>query len=140
MMFGFIESVPAAVIRDWILCAGGALWAAVMIRNLVRGPQPRSITPQPLQVQGVDRFVEKSTFDRALQKNDEEHKQIFAKINGSDRGVHQQFEAVRKEMHEMELRITSCGEERTTKVHDRVNQVLEAVSELRGEIKRSRQL
>lgn len=48
--------------------------------------------------------------------------------------VDSRFEDLRQELKQSETRITSKGEERVIKVHDRINEVLSAVSEVRGEL------
>lgn len=39
---------------------------------------------------------------------------------------------LQRELHNMENRITEAGEKRAIAIHERTNQILEAVSELRG--------
>lgn len=46
--------------------------------------------------------------------------------------VESRFEDLRSELKESETRITSKGEERVIKVHDRINDVLQAVSRMEG--------
>jgi uncharacterized membrane protein len=77
----------------------------------------------------------KVEFDQHVIQNQREHENIFSRLNGADRGHSGQFERVRQEMHEMELRINKSSEERTEKTHNRINEVLEAVSELRGQVR-----
>lgn len=46
--------------------------------------------------------------------------------------VESRFEDLRCDLKESETRITSKGEERVIKVHDRINDVLQAVSRMEG--------
>lgn len=48
--------------------------------------------------------------------------------------VEDKFEALRVELQEDKTEILRAGEARVVKLHDRINDVLAAVSELRGEV------
>lgn len=81
-----------------------------------------------------EKFVLKTDFDAHVAANAETHDGIFRKIGGVERGVGEKLERIRSEMHDMELRLTKHGEERAEKTHNRINEVLSAVSELRGQV------
>jgi hypothetical protein len=44
------------------------------------------------------------------------------------------LDAVQRDIHQMENRITAAGETRAEGIHERINQILSAVSEVRGQI------
>lgn len=45
-----------------------------------------------------------------------------------------QLQAVRRDIHESELRLAAAAEKRAADIHDRLNLVVERLSELRGEV------
>lgn len=42
---------------------------------------------------------------------------------------------LRQDVHQMESRLSAAGEKRAADIHDRINEVLAAVAEMRGELK-----
>jgi uncharacterized membrane protein YqjE len=52
--------------------------------------------------------------------------------------VEDKFESLRVELQEDKTEILRAGEARVVKLHDRINEVLSAVSELRGEVHANR--
>lgn len=97
-------------------------------------PPVQTVSPQPLVVSPEKRFVERAEFESAIEQTRRERDQIHAKIGGVERGLAEKLESLRNEVHQMELRILKAGEDRATSTHDRINDVLAAVSELRGEM------
>jgi hypothetical protein len=73
---------------------------------------------QPLIVELSKRFVEHTEFAQFRRQTNEQ-------IAGLQ-------EIVRKEIPEMERRIADGGEERVSKLHERMNQILKEVSHLEG--------
>ncbi len=57
------------------------------------------------------------------------------RIVGLESEVGEIWRTLRVDLPDMERRMNRAGEERISKVHERVNDVLEAVSELRGKLK-----
>jgi hypothetical protein len=123
----------------------------------------QQISPQPLEIRAAVEFVKQSEFRAAHehfeQRDDHLEKQlaamrveriqdvkdaalsrkgIYDKLDSMRRELSTEAQQVRREIPELERRISAAGEERITKVHDRINDVLEAVSELRGEVKRGK--
>lgn len=138
-MFSQLTGASAEHIKDFLIIA--LALASPLIAILV-GRRAR-IEPDPLRVQKVEGLVTKAECERqhagvqqALSARqaleDKTHDQLFAKINAVDRRQGEQMNALRMEMHGMELRINATAEERTTKVHDRVNEILAAENETRG--------
>ena len=89
--------------------------------------------------------VDKKEFERHVSENKAEHSQLLAKIGGSERVLESRIneritriedntEFIRTKMEADKTEILKTGEDRATKTHDRINQVLEAVAELRGQV------
>lgn len=66
----------------------------------------------------------KEDFDRHVVENKREHEQLFSRINAVDRAITAR-----------QIELDAKNEQRVTALHNRVNEVLEAVSELRGEVR-----
>lgn len=79
---------------------------------------------QKRQVSFEGEFVESCEFEKQTTHNREEHAFLHKRISDGDSSVELQIEALRKEI-----------KEDVSGVHDRVNAVLAAVSELRGEVR-----
>jgi hypothetical protein len=86
---------------------------------------------QPVDVQLVkaihDQFASKEDFLAHVDQNLQTHRDLFAKIGGVERGARQHLEEKLDAMQR-------SSEEGREKLHDRINAVLEAVSELRGTV------
>lgn len=120
-----------------------AIKAIIETTRMVRGrPDVREISPQPLVVTPADQWVTRDESER-------EHAHMVervVKIEQTVTGLSREIAAVRaevggfqRELHEAETRINRAAEERSEKVHNRINDILAAVSELRGEITAHRQ-
>ena len=88
----------------------------VMIVALNKQQQVRVETP--LDVRSVESFVSATEFHQHAA--------------GVAREIQEIREILRREIPEMERRIAQSGEQRVTKLHDRINDVLAEVSRLRG--------
>lgn len=147
----------------WIVCLFAIVAGTKACFDLVdrfRGKQ-QQISPQPLDVRMVSEFVKKEecaarhaasaqiaagireevTVLRAERKQDVDiaarsRKALYEKIDEAKAEMSQRIESVRNDVTEMEHRMNSAGEARMDKVHERINDVLEAVSELRGEVRK----
>jgi len=75
---------------------------------------------QPVDIQIIEQFVSKAEFN--------------AHVATVNREIFQLREIFRKEIPEMERRISEAGENRVGKLHDRINDVLSEVSTLEGKI------
>lgn len=86
---------------------------------------------QPVDVQLVkalhDQFAAKEDFDRLVEHNAMTHRDLFLKINGVERGARERLEEKLDAMQR-------SSEEARVRLHQRLNTVLEAVSELRGTV------
>lgn len=125
-------SSPAAV--GWILLALAA--AAVAITGIgayirreagVRTPEAREIAGQPLRVTQEPKYVPVETYER-------DSAAVRSRIDSLEsqvRDIHQELRGIRSDMHSMELRIIQGSEDRAGKIHERINLLLVAVSNLR---------
>jgi hypothetical protein len=111
------------VVDQWMLAFTGLMSVAtlgamvVMIVALNKQQQVRVETP--LDVRAVESFVSTTEFQQHAA--------------GVAREIHEIREILRREIPEMERRIAQSGEQRVTKLHDRINDVLAEVSRLRSE-------
>ena len=87
----------------------------------------REILPQPLKVEPAAEYVPASAFAAHVAENRREHENLFAKIGGVDRGLSQRLDLKLDSMQR-------AAEEGREKLHGRINDVLAAVSELRGTV------
>ncbi len=103
----------------WVLVAIALLPAVNTLRDWFGGDKRAK-----RDVKIEDECLPRAEFAAHVIVNREAHQQI-----------HDRIEGVKGEIHGMELRLNHASEERAKLTHDRVNAVLEAVSELRGEMK-----
>lgn len=82
-----------------------------------------------VRAEAVDKFVTKPEFNAHVARNLQEHDHFFKKVSGVERGLS-------REMQEMERRLNTIAEERTVKLHDRLNEILGDMREMRGEMTR----
>ena len=86
---------------------------------------------QPVDVQLVkamhDQFASQDDFHAHVGQDLQTHRDLFAKIGGVERGARQHLEEKLDAMQR-------SSEEGREKLHNRINAVLEAVSELRGTV------
>jgi hypothetical protein len=135
-----LQTVPSDLLKNLVIVVLAiaspaiAFWAA---------SRRQRIEPDPLRVQTVDNLVTKPECERlhhetrlgmqsVKETEDKVHDQLFAKINAVDRRHSENLSMMRAEMHGMELRMNTTAEERTAKVHERVNEILAAENETRG--------
>lgn len=144
MMLAQLSGASADHIKDFAVIGIAISMPIISIAALAIGRKTR-IEPDPLRVQKVEGLVTKVECERAHSSvhdalasrqaiEDKIHDQLFAKVNAVDRRQTEQINILRTEMHGMELRINATAEERATKVHDRVNEILAAENETRGTI------
>jgi hypothetical protein len=72
-------------------------------------------------------FVPQAAFDRFVDENRREHENIFSKMGGVERGARAHLDSKLETMQK-------ASEQGRDKLHDRINDVLSAVSELRGTV------
>ena len=91
------------------------------------------IDEQPLEVSGNVKVSQKS---EAVSREmcEARHYELTRRLNSHDEQIAELWRAVRIEIPELERRLNAANEERIAKVHARINEVLKAVSELKGEV------
>lgn len=122
----------AAAVPTWAWGTGFAaavmvsLWAIAAGMNQLdeffarRKDQPSGAE---VRIEAIDKFVHKREFDALVQANNDTHDAIFRKIGGVERGMIEKIDALRKEMHEMEHRLTDASDERIRAVHSRIDEL-----------------
>ena len=120
MLFAQIEHVNAESLKTWILIAAAVLVIAVQVRELVGTKKRREVSFEETPAR-------KTEFDQHVDWNRREHENLFSKIAGVERGVTDRLGA---KLVDLEHKAETSRD----KLHDRVNDVLSAVSELRGKL------
>jgi len=116
-MIATIENFPMPLeFGAWIACAAFALWFFLLVKKVIR--EFRGEDPQPPNIQ----------LGQAL-------KELKRRIEALERWR----EELLQKLDEDKDQILAAGEERGTKIHDRVNLVLAAVSKLEGRIEQFNQ-
>lgn len=125
-MFAEITSTTPVGIAAWLACAAFLIG---MINGGMKLLDRAKDRPHPgdVRAEAVDRFASKTEVSELRRVNNDEHNAIHAKIGGVERGITQRIEARLLEMQ----RESNDGRD---KLHDRINDVLAAVSELRGTV------
>lgn len=80
--------------------------------------QPRQIEPQPLDIRQVREFATRSELEKHIDEDRGAHDTLHARFNSTEKSLREVIEQGNR------------------RVHDRVDAVLAAVSEVRGELKR----
>lgn len=99
----------------WIICAGGVLWILNQGKKFTNGFREQ---PPPLQTYATK---------QELAELKQETRTQWQTLTESIRLLGEEIKADKTE-------ILKAGEDRVTKVHERINMVLTNVSELRGEM------
>ena len=86
-----------------------------------------------------ERFVSKPEFSAHIEHNRHEHENLFKKLGGVERGTMSRMDAISQEFrafvtHSVESLVKSNNDGRG-KLHERINEILVEVSEIRGELK-----
>lgn len=159
------ESIPAPAIspsggqvlthaQSWVLLTLlGALAAIAFVFNEImravdryRGTsRHRDIGPQPLIVRKQETYVTTEDAERNRQEVqirmaslERMVAALMSEIREDRTRVQSEITAIRNEIHAAEIRQNNLDEERATKIHGRINDVLAAVSEVQGKLEASR--
>lgn len=129
----------AALVGLFVILLVAIAWGLLVLLKL--GAEIRG-TSNNRSVTIAEDCVCKSEFEKHVEANERAHKDLFSKIGGVERGTRHEidgkFETLRKELHDGLQRVEAKGEDRAEKIHGRINDVLEAVSELRGKVEEKR--
>jgi uncharacterized coiled-coil protein SlyX len=118
----------------WLIVGIAALGAGIAgVQRFIRSSaglseQERTIGGQPLRVQSQPPFVTRDDLDRTTTPISDRVTRVEAMIANTALEVSR----MRMDMHALENRMNASGEDRAAKIHGRINDVLEAVAELRG--------
>lgn len=141
IILGQIDKVSPTFLHQAVLLfigvIGGAAGVASVIGIFLK--RKRQIEPQPFVVTEATEFMPRrecrglhTALDQALTDMRLVRARDAQEGNDSRKALYQQIEGVRKEMGEMERRLNADDEKRTQALHERINDILEAVGELRG--------
>jgi hypothetical protein len=123
MFFAQIESVPAETLKNVMLIILGILGAAYYLKEIFFSKK----APQPFEVREAKQYVHTDVFDQFVADNLRQHENLFSKIGGVERGARAHLDVKLDQMQR-------SSEEGRDKLHDRINEVLSAVSEVRGTV------
>ena len=133
-------------IAAWLGCllfiVGLANQLATLKEKILGKSDVTEISPQPLSVRAIgDPVMEKDCVDRhqTLQNQISElrrqRNEDLVKSSDSRARIYEQINLVRKEIAEMERRLSTADETRSRLMHERVNQILRELGELSGIVK-----
>ncbi|MGO8766885.1 MAG: hypothetical protein ACLQSR_17340 [Limisphaerales bacterium] len=91
-------------------------------------PRPREILPQPL---GIEKISKRYNHDAAEQR----FKSLEVATDRHGAEIEKLKDTLRLDLPNLERRLDKANEERVANVHDRINEILGEVRELRGEMK-----
>ena len=119
-----MESVSGDSLKNFLLIVAGLAATAYYIKEMFWSGEKQ---PQPFEVTKAKQYVHKDAFDKFAEENRYEHENLFSKIGGVERGARAHLDVKLDNMQ----RESNDGRD---KLHDRINDVLAAVSELRGTV------
>lgn len=136
MMFAQTSPTPATVYEFVMLFA----LVASIAGNIAMVLSARKVQKREVNFGFIP--AAKAEFDKHVEENKREHENLFSKIGGVERGQTARMDAVSeqwrtlvdKKMGEL-LRSNDEGRQR---LHERIDEILGAVSELRGEMRARR--
>ena len=141
-----LAQAPAPVgLAAWLACAAFVLMLANQAfrlkERLLGEKSPQQIFPQPLDVRPVRDPVSREYCDsnyhastRRIKAIEQELSELRTERRESAAKLEEKIETVSREIPEMERRLNAANEARVEKVHNRINEVLGEVRELRGEV------
>jgi hypothetical protein len=136
---------PPNEIAAWLACAAFVMMllnqAFRLKERLLGQRQGQEIFPKPLEIKTVADPATKEYCDRnhqASSRRMESLEQALADLRqvrrDSTAKLEEQVRTLSRDIPELERRLNAATEARMAKVHDRINEVLGEVRELRGEI------
>ena len=125
----------------WIGCAAAVLVILNQGMHFIKGLKDQPPASEVASMVAKS-YVAKTDFDRLVESNVREHENLFSKIGGVERGANARQDSATREWREfVETKLTAIqadtnhGQEA---LHNRINEILAAVSELKGEIRSKR--
>jgi hypothetical protein len=145
MNYIFAQLSAPSELAAWLACAAFVLMLAnqaLKLKQRLFGERhPQQIFPQPLEIKAVKDPVSREYCDNNYHANTRRMKAIEQELNDlrierreSAAKLEEKIETVSREIPEMERRLNAANEARVEKVHNRINEVLGEVRELRGEV------
>jgi hypothetical protein len=130
MMLAEISVTDQWIIGTSIVMCASTLGALVVMIIALEKKQAVRVD-QPLEVQFAAEFVHRNEFeDQANTIN-----QLANRVTTVEKELTKKISEVGAELHATEMRLTAGGEQRVSALHTRINQLLEAVGEIKGELK-----
>ena len=137
------QIVPPIGLAAWLACAAFVLMLANQAfrlkERLLGEKSPQQIFPQPLEVRPVQDPVSREFCEgnhqvstRRIETIEQELRDLRDERRGSAATLEEQIQTVSCEIPELERRLNAANEARFEKVHNRINEVLGEVRELRG--------
>jgi hypothetical protein len=125
-----VDAIPADTLKWTLAILIVLLGVAALIIGIIRSGEKKrvAIDEQPVEVRKSPK-----RFNHEL--SEQRHIEVHRRLNEHDREIGSLWNAVRVDIPAMERRLNDAGEERSGAIHDRINEILSAVSELRGEVR-----
>ncbi len=141
----FAQASAPVGLAAWLACAAFVLMLANQAfrlkERLLGEKNPQQIFPQPLDVRPVRDPVSREYCDsnyhastRRIKAIEQELSELRSERRESAAKLEEKIETVSREIPETERRLNAANEARVEKVHNRINEVLGEVRELRGEV------
>jgi len=131
------DSVPIAI-AAWLACLAFVLVVALLIVKVAQAIRGKPLASD-VRAEASERFTQKAEFKEHVEWNRREHENLFSKIGGVERGTLARMDDISNEWRkfaEQGMReIVASNNQGREKLHDRINEILREVSEIRGELK-----
>lgn len=139
MILAEVNQDPRAFFQTWMIVNSVATFVLTIITiwALTSNKKQRrevSFSFEPASKDDFEAHMDK-TEQRFLQMEKQRQEDLEASSE-SRKIIYNKIDYLRAELHQTELRINEHNEGRSLKIHERVNEILEAVSQLRGEMRR----
>lgn len=135
----FADSTPSAnqlvfVLVFLVSTASGLATVGLWMQG--RRAQQREKKSVEVANQPIEVAKAAKRFNAAL--SEQQNAEINRRLGGHDLDIRSLQQKLETELPEMERRLNEKGEERASDTHTRINSILEAVGELRGEVRANR--
>lgn len=137
MLLAQLQTVEPEHLKDFALILLACITAGSLLWGMIRGgkPQRMSIETQPVEVRESPTYLTRSEADKA-------HSSFTMRLAAAELQIQtvrqesvESFAKLAREMGDMERRINFADEGRTKEIHDRLNDILGDLREMRGEVK-----
>lgn len=128
------SQVDAMQLGGWMFTGACFLGMVKLALDLWKGHFKESPPPGETYSRKTDCLVKHSAIDARVATLEARRDRDQELASASRKGIYEQIGAIKEEMKRMEIRINKADEERTSFIHERVNEVLHAVGRLEGRI------